>query len=453
MNFLIKDTSALEKGFYATRLEVQEDLDQRLKPLGKRVIVPGFCILPLSDDQETLDIIKMVQENQEELEATYKNSQLTEQEKTEKIDELQANNIAFIETLDAMSALYCIDIDGTYADMEEQLFDQRIKTYELLDKVYIKPDEVYSGAYTNNIVHVQVYSNDLVRALIAEIYIPINFTLNTYGLQSLNAWDGNSVEINEEGKYILAPQIGAGSKNEENNTFTGILMGEAVQYDTLNDGNVAPTSSIGLFGYSEGRQSIFLDAESGAAYFGLAEDEVTSNDGYKIGRISLIPDGTSHVGSWNLGASSFYSMNNAQGETLDDLMKPGYDNQYETSIPNDSSGILLTARPEPYMSIKGVQLNSAYSLGGIDYTRDNIAVQPHDTFELQLDPQDSSIFTLYRHTMEPKRFKDLVFGAEQSVYSWAVVNTKENATGALAGTYSSGDNNKWRIYKKIKATA
>ncbi len=37
-------------------------------------------------------------------------------------------------------------------------------------------------------------------------------SLNVYGLKSLNAWDGNHVEINEDENYVLAPQIGAGKK-------------------------------------------------------------------------------------------------------------------------------------------------------------------------------------------------------------------------------------------------
>lgn len=457
LNFLIKDMTALEKGFYPTQLEAQKDLDTRLKSLNKKVTVPSFCILSLTDDEDTVNLVEQVQENQNKIEEVYKDTTLTAEQRAEKLDELQTNNIAFIETLDAMSALYCIDIDGTYQDMESQLYteEQRKFTYEILNKVYIKPDEVYTGAYTNNIVHAEIYDSPN-GALLAEVYIPIHFSLNTYGLQSLNAWDGNSVEINEKGNYILAPQIGAGTKNESNNTFTGILMGEAVQYDTQENGQVKPTSSIGLFGYAGGEQSIFLDAETGAAYFGLPEDKAAPENEYRNGTVSLIPNGTSHIGSWNLGTYSLYSMDDEQGRQLDTLMKPGYSGtQYKTSIPHDSSGILLTARPEPYISIKGIQLTEKCELGGVDYTKDNTAVQPHDTFELQLDPQDSSIFTLYRHTTEPLQSKNLLLKGRQSGKGWQVYNARENATGNVAGVYSisNGTNNGWILYKKIKSAA
>lgn len=180
--------SALEKGFYPTQLEAQADLDARLKPLGKKVTVPGFCILALTDDEDTLSLVEQIQENQNEIEITYKDTTLTAEQRAEKLDELQANNVAFLEVLDAMEALYCIDIDGTYQDMESQLYtdEQRKFTYELLNKIYIKPDEVYTGAYTNNIVHAEIYDSP-EGALLAEVYIPIHFSLNTYGLQSLNA--------------------------------------------------------------------------------------------------------------------------------------------------------------------------------------------------------------------------------------------------------------------------
>ncbi len=59
---------------------------------------------------------------------------------------------------------------------------------------------------------------------IGAIYIPVNMILKYYGHQALNDWDGNSIELNEEGNTILAPQIGAGKKDSDNG-FTCIFMG------------------------------------------------------------------------------------------------------------------------------------------------------------------------------------------------------------------------------------
>jgi hypothetical protein len=50
--------------------------------------------------------------------------------------------------------------------------------------------------------------------------------LNKYGFSHLNNWDGNSIQLKEEGGFILSPQVGAGRK-EDDNSFTGVVMGEA----------------------------------------------------------------------------------------------------------------------------------------------------------------------------------------------------------------------------------
>ena len=92
-------------------------------------------------------------------------------------------------------------------------------------------------------------------------YLPIELYLNRYGMSAMNEWDGNSIQIDKDGNsYILAPQIGAGRK-ENDNSFTGITMGEVFQ-DVNN-------KEIGMFGYYKGARSLFLDAETGDAEFGL----------------------------------------------------------------------------------------------------------------------------------------------------------------------------------------
>lgn len=96
---------------------------------------------------------------------------------------------------------------------------------------------------------------------IGQIHIPIYFYLNRYSNSALNEWDGNKITIDEEnGSYILTPQAGAGRK-ENDNTFTGMLMG--VVKDATNE-----VEKTGLLGYNKGQQSLFLDAETGGAIFG-----------------------------------------------------------------------------------------------------------------------------------------------------------------------------------------
>lgn len=117
-----------------------------------------------------------------------------------------------------------------------------------------KPKDTYRDDNTIHGVYcrVTIDGNKIV-----EIYIPITMYLNRYGLDYLNDWDGNSISLNDDNGAILAPIVGAGTKN--NNKFTGVLMGEVKQ---------SGTDEIGLFGYHQGQRSIFLDSKTGKAQFG-----------------------------------------------------------------------------------------------------------------------------------------------------------------------------------------
>lgn len=88
---------------------------------------------------------------------------------------------------------------------------------------------------------------------------PIMMYLNTYGNEAINGWDGTNIAIYDaEGKnggYILAPQIGAGSKNSQGQ-FTGVVMGK----DTSQD-------KEGLYGYLDGVNTFGIKSD-GLMYLG-----------------------------------------------------------------------------------------------------------------------------------------------------------------------------------------
>lgn len=188
------------------------------------------------------------------------------------------------------------------------------------------------------------------KGLIGEIHFPIHFFLNRYGLASINGWNGNQIEINEEDGYILAPQIGAGKK-EKDNSFTGMVMGEVRDHTGV--------SETGLFGYTKGRRSIFLDAESGAAFFGVNKE------------IQLLPDGdeTSAIfGPWNLTNESIWRENKELGgsawkylESVQSMENNSQENPDDLIIKIASKmppEIFEAARGEVYLGIDG------FSLGG-----------------------------------------------------------------------------------------
>jgi hypothetical protein len=313
--------------------------------------------------------------------------------------------------------------------------DKQIKEYE----IYISPVDVYSGEYCNNLVRARIYSSkneyDLLNpSMLAEIRIPICLTLNTYGLSSLNAWDGTHIEINEDENYILAPQIGAGEKDSKNK-FTGIVMGKATTYDKVNDkGESIEDTSIGLLGYSHGKQSIWLDAESGKAIFGLPEDQASAENKYNEGRILLDPGGTSLIANWRIGSRLLYNIINNNGESGEiafekykDDYAPIFDEKEKGySISPTDRGILLSANPS-YISIKGQQFlvwpnldynpttdpekiktnsisknilfahNDPTARADSNKVSGKSEIYNGDSLELQLDPSQAALFGVFLH--------------------------------------------------------
>lgn len=250
--------------------------------------------------------------------------------------------------------------------------------------IYVLPNDAYTGQFCNNRVVCVIDG-------ICTISVPIHMSLNTFGLASLNNWDGNHVEINEDDNYIMAPQIGAGAK-DENNRFTGIVMGTAQTYD---EGD----PQIGLLGYCKGEKSIWLDAKSGKAIFGLQPYDIYDKNGeyrYTEGRIELIPGGTSKIANWKISADSLYNVfgDRDLGPKYSDLTK-----EYKRSIPHTASGILLSAEPS-YISLKGRELTNA----DIDTTMGTNIIYPTESFELELNPNATSLFTIYRHTQNDDKW-------------------------------------------------
>lgn len=124
---------------------------------------------------------------------------------------------------------------------------------------------INSNTY-NDALLLTIYKNGKI---FAYVHIPIHFMLNRYENAALNDWNGSTLDIDENGKYILTPQIGAGKKNSnKNNTFTGIVMGVE---QTQGESETQTQTQTGLFGYADGARSIFLDANTGNAQFGLPD--------------------------------------------------------------------------------------------------------------------------------------------------------------------------------------
>ncbi len=294
--------------------------------------------------------------------------------------------------------------------------------------IYIEPDNEYNGNITNN--RVEAYCYDDNDTLIATVYSPINMLLDTSRSSLIDLWDGNTIVINEDNHYIMTPQIGSGRKDQKGN-FTGLLMGKLATSE--DDSNL----DVGLLGYSCGLQSIFLDAATGNATFGLPDgytiqvengisipkkidqnDEIIDN--YKEGRIEIRPGHESKIGGWVIGKGSLYytlqpkydSENQPVIEEQDghqyysyeysgEIYNPyqgdnntpnnvSYTEHHKKDIGINDSGLLLSADP-PYISIVGNKFTAS------EIEDANGFLLPDDSIELQLDPQTPSVFSIFRH--------------------------------------------------------
>ena len=123
-----------------------------------------------------------------------------------------------------------------------------------------RPASRYDGVCVNVAICCIYRQNGVI---VGRINVPVHYLLNKYGMANINEWDGNSVQIDNEGGFILAPQMGAGHK-ESDNSFTGVLMGETRLPSKQ-------TPQTGLLGYNAGTRTFFLNSKNGSASFGRSD--------------------------------------------------------------------------------------------------------------------------------------------------------------------------------------
>ena len=127
---------------------------------------------------------------------------------------------------------------------------------------YLEPKNMYFSGLSNKVtLKVVVAFNNNGQITYYNWYQPILIIQNRWPSAMMNAWDG-SLTIDEKNGTILSTMMGAGKK-EEDNTFTGVLMGD------IATGAGYADKQLGVYGFNHGQQS-FGFKDDGTAFIGKA---------------------------------------------------------------------------------------------------------------------------------------------------------------------------------------
>ena len=149
-------------------------------------------------------------------------------------------------------------------DVAEWYYLPSLITESTLSKNALKALSFYIKGISDGVVVQATYNGTVVWSQ------PLLIMQNNYFSTTLNKWDG-SVSVNEEDGSILAPRMAAGKKNEDN-TFSGVIMGDWSSEDTHG------IEQTGIYGFDDGAAS-FGFMEDGTAFIGKSDKGRIEFDG------------------------------------------------------------------------------------------------------------------------------------------------------------------------------
>lgn len=136
------------------------------------------------------------------------------------------------------------------------------------EKAFSPTIKYYNGEYKLNPLNIYVKDANSFVAVAARVnneivwVQPILIMQNYYPSAMLNEWNGE-LKIDETNNAVLAAQIAAGRKNANDNTFSGVILGD---WQSENS-EESITKQTGLYGFHHGAQS-FAFKEDGTAFIG-----------------------------------------------------------------------------------------------------------------------------------------------------------------------------------------
>lgn len=130
--------------------------------------------------------------------------------------------------------------------------------------LYKNPILIPVGVYVENAKPYGVQLVEFVNNVKTPLWTqPIFVYQDNYPSTTLNRWNGKDIEINEDNGTIVANGFAAGRK-EQDNTFTGVVLGDWSRTDIDKS---FTSKTTGVFGFNHGAMSYALK-DDGTAFFG-----------------------------------------------------------------------------------------------------------------------------------------------------------------------------------------
>lgn len=151
-------------------------------------------------------------------------------------------------------------------EQKEKFIGQLSDTNKLQPlSIYTKDAPVYGvQAYTIMEVEKEQNGETIIETVEYPLWTqPILVLQNLWPNGVINAWDGKSLVLDEDNSTIIAASIAAGKKNSEDNTFSGVMIGDWKGKDAED----SITEQTGVYGFHHGAMS-YAFKEDGTAFIG-----------------------------------------------------------------------------------------------------------------------------------------------------------------------------------------
>lgn len=225
------------------------------------------------------------------------------------------------------------------------------KTFDNIQIVFSEGYKDFVKLQDNTLVVSPIYLQDMATAhcylkLGDDWLQPIVFIQERYGSSLLNNWD-NTLTLDQNNNFIASAAMAAGSK-EDDNTFTGVVMGQIQENNQLLQG---------LFGYRAGSQTFGFNID-GTAFLGGNTGGRINFDGNRatidMGNVHLngLPDPDKNENYLSIGTADNYlklSADNKLSIQVNEFTLNAYSITYDYSqekVTTEAGGIYLNSNPD-----------------------------------------------------------------------------------------------------------